>query len=72
MASQKSTAVHWYLQSVYGGDLGTEVTFLFNGHMNIHDKRYWSTKNPPLIHKVPLHYSECGEDYMSCVLYRHS
>jgi hypothetical protein len=60
MASQKTKAVHWYLQSVYGSDLGTEVTFVFNGHMKTQDNRYWSTKNPPLIYKVPLHYVKVG------------
>jgi hypothetical protein len=52
----------WFLQSIVEGEIDLQLTFVsdgawfhLQGYINMQNNHCWSSQNPYLTHKVPLH-----------------
>jgi hypothetical protein len=57
----------WFLQSVIEGEIDPQLTFFsdeaqfhLQGYINMQNNHHWSSQNPYLTHKVPLHPVKVG------------
>jgi hypothetical protein len=53
---------NWFLQSAHNGEVYPQLKFSYveawfslHGQVNSEHSQWWSTENPGLIHKLPLH-----------------
>jgi hypothetical protein len=63
----------WFLQSVVEGEIDPQLTFFSNeawfhlqGYINMQNNHYWSSQNPHLTHKAPLHPVKVGVWCVCC------